>query len=99
METDLLREKFDTGLKKIGYEIKSQLVLHGFYGRITHSGLSEVPDGVRVEIHAKGTTVGKWFDRQQVEGCCLRVGGTVLADIIGMVDELAAGSKAAATRG
>jgi hypothetical protein len=98
METDQLREKFDTGLKKIGHEIKSHLVLHGFYGTVSHSGMSEVPDGARVEIQVKGKTVGRWFDRQQIEGCCLRVGGAVLAGIIAMVDELAAGSESAATR-
>jgi hypothetical protein len=98
VEIDLSREKFDTGLKKIGHEIKSQLVLHGFYGAVSHGGLSEVPDGARVEIHAKGKTVGRWFDREQIEGCCLRVGGAVLTGIIAMVDELAAGSESAATR-
>jgi hypothetical protein len=98
METDQLREKFDTGLKKIGYEIKSRLVLHGFYGTVSHSGPSEVPDGTRVEIHAKGRTVGRSFDREQIEGCCLRVGGAVLSGIIAMVDELAARPESAATR-
>lgn len=98
MEIDQLREKFDTGLKKIGHEIKSHLVLHGFYGTVSHSGMSEIPEGARVEIQVKGRTVGRWFDRQQIEGCCLRVGGAVLAGIVEMVDELAAGSESAAPR-
>ena len=97
METQQLREKFDTGLKKIGHEIKSRLVLHGLFGTIHHSGLSEVPDGARVEIHANGKTVARSFDREQIESCCLRVGGAVLAGIIAMVDELAARSESPAT--
>jgi hypothetical protein len=41
-------------------------------------------------IVAKGRTAGRQFDRQQIEGCRLRVSGTVLLEIISMVDELSA---------
>lgn len=82
-------EKFDTGLKRIGHEIKSRLVLHGLFGTIDHSTPSDIPDGPRVAIHAKGKTVERTFNRQQIEGCCLRVGGSVLSDIIAMVNEVA----------
>ncbi|MDB6084853.1 MAG: hypothetical protein JWN43_2734, partial [Gammaproteobacteria bacterium] len=50
----------------------------------------QVPVGSRVEIHAKGRTVGKSFDRQEIEGCCLRVTGAVLLGIIAMIDEVSA---------
>jgi hypothetical protein len=88
-----LREEFDTGLKKIRQEIKSRLVPHGLYGIVTNvdSGpAGDVPDGSRIEIVAKGKTVGRSFDRRQIEGCCLRVGGEVLVGVIAMVDEVSA---------
>ena len=91
MDDDQSREVFDTGLKKIRHEIKSRLVPHGLYGTITDvdSGpAGHLPDGSRIELHAKGRIVGKSFDRRQIEGCCLRVGGVVLLDIIAMVDEM-----------
>jgi hypothetical protein len=88
MEESQLQERFDTGLKKIRNEIKSRLVPHGLYGTVIDNGPSGIPDGARIEIHAKGKTVGRSFDRQQIEGCCLRVGGTMLANIIAMVDEV-----------
>lgn len=94
MEFDPLREKFDTGLKRIGHEAKSRLVLHGLFGTVIHTGTAA---GARVEIHAQGKTVSREFERQQIEGCHLRVGGAVLSGIIAMVDELAPAS--AATRG
>jgi hypothetical protein len=50
----------------------------------------QVPDSSRIEIAAKGKTVGRSFDRRQIEGCCLRVGGEVLLGIIAMVDDLSA---------
>jgi hypothetical protein len=93
MDDPQLREKFDTGLKKIRHEIKSRLVSHGLFGIVTDvdSGpAGDVPDGSRIEIHAKGRTVGKSFDRRQIEGCCLKVGDAVLVGIIAMVDEVAA---------
>ncbi len=85
------REEFDTGLKKIRLEIKSRLVPHGLFGTVTtvdDPSASDVPSGSTVGIIAKGRTVGRSFDRRQIEGCCLRVGGTVLVDIIAMVEEV-----------
>ena len=91
MNDEPSRELFDTGIKKIKTEIRSRLVPHGLFGTVTDidSGpAGQIPDGSRVELSAKGRTVGKSFDRRQIEGCCLRVGGDVLADIIAMVDEV-----------
>ena len=93
MEDQQLREVLDTGLKRIRHEIKSRLVPHGLFATITcvDSGPSgQVPDGSRIEIAAKGKTVERSFDRRQIEGCCLRVGGEVLLGIIAMVDEVSA---------
>jgi hypothetical protein len=93
MDEKQLREEFDTGLKKIRQEIKSRLVPHGLFGIVTDvdSGpAGAVPDGSRIELAAKGKTVGRSFDRRQIEGCCLRVGGDVLLGIIAMVDEVSA---------
>jgi hypothetical protein len=98
MEFDPLQERFDTGLNKIRHEIKSRLVLHGLFGTVNHGNLGESPEGARVEIHAKGKTVARSFDRAQIEGCCLRVGGTVLSGILAMVDELAPAPKSPADR-
>jgi hypothetical protein len=50
----------------------------------------QVPDGSRIEIAVKGKTVGRSFDRRQIEGCCLRVGGEVLLGIIAMVNDVSA---------
>ena len=93
MDEQQLREQFDTGLKKIRQEIKSRLVAHGLFGTITEvdSGpTGHVPDGSRIQIVAKGKTVGRSFDRRQIEGCYLRVGGEVLLGIIAMIDEVSA---------
>jgi hypothetical protein len=93
MDDKQLREEFDTGLKKIRQEIKSRLVPHGLFGTVTDvdSGpTGHVPDGSRIELVAKGKTVGRSFDRKQIEGCCLRVGGEVLLGIIAMIDEVSA---------
>ena len=93
MDETQLREKFDTGLKKIRLEIKSRLVYHGVFGTITCTDFGpagDVPDSSRIEIAAKGKTVGRSFDRKQIEDCCLRVGGEVLSSIIAMVDEVSA---------
>jgi len=93
MDDKQLREEFDTGLKKIRQEIKSRLVPHGLYGIVTDvdSGpTGHVPSGSRIELSAKGKTVERSFDRRQIEGCCLRVGGEVLLGIIAMVDEVSA---------
>jgi hypothetical protein len=93
MDETQLREKFDTGLKKIRQEIKSRLVPYGLFGTITAidcGPTGDVPDGSRIEIAAKGKTVGRSFDRKQIEDCCLRVGGEVLSSVIAMVDEVSA---------
>jgi hypothetical protein len=103
MDETQSREEFDTGLKKIREEIKSRLVLHGLFGTVTcvdSGAMGPVPDGSRIEIVAKGKTAGRSFDRKQIEGCCLRVGGEVLAGIVAMVEEVSAspGSESIATR-
>jgi hypothetical protein len=93
MDDKQKREEFDTGLSKIRHEIKSQLVPHGFFGSVTDVDIGpadQVPAGSRIEIVVKGRTAGRLFDRQQIEACRLRVGGTVLSEIISMVDELSA---------
>jgi hypothetical protein len=85
------REHFDTGIKKIRHEIRSLLAQHGLFGTITDTAAgpaNTLPEGSQVEIQVKGRTVGRTFDRGQVEGCCLRVGGAVLSSIIDMVDEV-----------
>lgn len=97
MSERALREEFDTGLKKIRLEIKSRLVPHGLYGVVTEvdSGpAGEVPEGSTIEIAAKGRTVGRQFDRKQIEGCHLRVSGEVLASVIAMIEEISAPPKA-----
>ena len=91
MNEKAIREEFDTGLKKIRLEIKSRLVPHGLYGTVTDSATS--PDeagGSRIELAVKGRTANRSFDRGQIEGCRLRVGGDVLRAIIAMVDEVSA---------
>jgi hypothetical protein len=91
MEDQQMREQFDTGLSKIRHEIKSRLVPHGLFGTVTDADTGPkgpVPAGSKIEITAKGRTAGRSFDREQIEGCYLRVGGAVLLGIISMVDEL-----------
>jgi hypothetical protein len=91
MQDHELREEFETGLKKIRHEIKSRLVPHGLFGTVTDissDATSQAPGGSRIEIHAKGRIVARSFDREQIEGCCLRVRGEVLSGIIAMVDEV-----------
>ena len=93
MDETQLREKFDTGLKKIRLEIKSRLVPHGLFGSVTNvdtGAAGEVPASSKIEIIVKGRIVGRSFDRQQVEDCHLRVGGAVLLGIISMIDEVSA---------
>ena len=65
---------------------------YGVFGTITgiDYGPTDVPDGSRIEIAAKGKTVGRSFDHKQIEDCCLRVRGEVLSSIIDMVDEVSA---------
>jgi hypothetical protein len=93
---DRVREKFDTGLKRIGHEAKSRLVLHGLFGTVKYG---DAPQGAKMEIRARGRTVERSFERQDIEGCHLRVGGAVLAGIIAMVDELAVAPESAKTPG
>lgn len=91
-----LREEFDTGLKKIKEEFKGRLVSYGLFGIVTAVEIgasAPVPEGLRIELVAKGETVARSFDRKQIEGCCLRVGGEVLLGIIAMVDEVSAASR------
>jgi hypothetical protein len=97
MQEKQLRETFDTGLKKIRLEIKSRLVPHGLYGVVTEIDTGpeggEVPEGSSIEIAAQGRTVVRLFDRKQVEGCHLRVGGEVLSNIIAMIEEISAAPR------
>ena len=91
MNDNALREEFDTGLSKIRQEIKSRLVPHGLFGSVTQVDIDSTdqgPQGSRIEIVVKGRTVGRSFDRSQIEACRLRVGGEVLVGIIAMVDEV-----------
>lgn len=99
MEEKQLREGFDTGLDKIRHEIKSRLVPHGFFGNVTHVDtecVDQVPSGSKIEIAVKGITVERSFSRQDIEGCRLRVGGTVLMGIISMIDELSKANTSSA---
>src|SRR5277367_1136670 len=91
MDETQLRERFDTGLKKIRLEIKSRLVPFGLFGIITstdYGPTGDVPEGSRIGLAVKGKTVERSFDRKQIEDCCLRVGGEVLSSVIAMVDEV-----------
>jgi len=86
------REEFDTGISKIRNEIKSRLVPHGLFGTVTNVDRGPPDDvtGASIQIVASGRTASRSFDRREIESCRLRVGGTVLAEIISMVNELAA---------
>jgi hypothetical protein len=91
MEDAEKREEFDTGLRKIRHEIKSRLVPHGLFGTVANIDadcVDHVPTSSKIEVAAKGRTVERSFSRQDIEGCHLRVGGTVLLAIISMIDEL-----------
>lgn len=86
-----MREEFDTGVRKIKHEIKSRLAAHGLFGTVTEVDMdpsAQVPTGSTIKIAAKGRSLERTFDRQQIEGCRLRVGGDVLPGIIAMVDDL-----------
>lgn len=98
MNEKAVHEEFDTGLKKIRLEIKSRLVPHGLYGTVTDVDTSAggEPGGSRIELSVKGRTSIRSFDRGQIEGCRLRVGGAVLLAIIAMVDEVSSIERAAA---
>lgn len=91
MEEKQLREEFDTGLAKIRDEIKSQLVIHGFFGIVSFVDMESVDrvlNGSTIAVAVKGRTAERSFTRQDIEGCRLRVGGVVLSGIKSMVDEL-----------
>ena len=91
MNDKAVREEFATGLKKIRLEIKSRLVPHGLYGTVTDvdtEPAGAAAAGSRIELAVKGRTVNRSFDRGQIEGCRLRVGGDVLLAIISMIDEV-----------
>jgi hypothetical protein len=91
MDDNQSREEFDTGLSKIRHEIKSRLVIHGLFGSVTNVDIDPTeqgPSGSKIEIAVKGRTVGRSFDRQQIEACRLRVGGAVLSGIVSMVAEV-----------
>lgn len=93
MNDDLSREYFDTGLRKIRTEIKTRLVPHGLFGTITDvdsNTADHALSGSRIEIAVKGRTASRCFDRQEIEGCRLRVDGAVLSGIISMIEELSA---------
>jgi len=92
MDDKYVREEFDTGKSKIRQEIKSRLVPHGLYGSVSDvdTGLEGRPTGSRIQVIAKGKSAARSFDREQIEHCCLRVGGEVLLGIIAMVDEVSA---------
>ncbi|HEY6618077.1 MAG TPA: hypothetical protein VIY68_00900 [Steroidobacteraceae bacterium] len=92
MEEKQLREEFDTGLSRIRHEIKGRLVQHGFFGSVTYRDIESdhVLSGSTIEIAVKGKTAERSFSRQEIEGCRLRVGGSVLSGVISMVDELSA---------
>ncbi len=93
MEDQQFREYFDTGINKIRHEIKNRLVPHGLFGSVTNADTGptgSVPAGSKIEITVKGRIAGRSFDRGQIEGCRLRVGGEVLLGIISMVEELSA---------
>jgi hypothetical protein len=85
------QEEFATGLKKIRLEIKSRLILHGLFGVISDTPSTpaeNAPDRSTIEIMVNGRKVSRTFERKQIEGCCLRVGGAVSQGIIAMVDEI-----------
>jgi hypothetical protein len=95
MEDAEKREEFDTGLRKIRHEIKSRLVPHGLFGTVGYVDLDSgdhVLTGSKIEIAVTGRTVERSFSREEIEGCRLKVGGSVLLAIISMVDELSAGA-------
>ncbi len=93
-----LREELDTGLSKIGHEIKSRLVSHGLFGSVTHvdSGFAENAPQTTIKIVVKGRTAERTFSRREIEDCRLRVGGPVLAGIVAMIEELSSPAPAPA---
>lgn len=92
MEEGNTSEVFDTGLRKIRNELKSQLASRGLYGTFTETtskSPSAPPAEVNFEVAVKGSVARRTFARQQIEGCHLRVSGAVLKEIASIVEELA----------
>jgi GMP synthase PP-ATPase subunit len=86
-------EIYDTGLSKIKQEIKSRLVHHGLFGSVTNIEIAASEHsaiGTKIQIIVKDRTADRTFTNEQIEACCLRVAGPVLAGILSMVDELSA---------
>jgi hypothetical protein len=86
-------EIFETGLSKIKQEIKSRLVHHGLFGSVTNLEVAageHTAVSTKIQIVVKDRTTDRTFTNEQIESCCLRVAGPVLAGILSMVDELSA---------
>ncbi len=92
MEDKQLREEFDTGLKKIGGGDPKSFGAPWSFGSITNadSDTGDVPAGSRIQIVAKGRSAARSFGPCTNKGCCLRVSGPVLVEIISMIDEVSA---------
>ena len=93
MDDQPQREEFDTALARIRHEIKNRLVTHGFFGSVVYRDIEaadHVLSGSIIEITVKGRTVERSYNRQEIEGCRLRVAGPVLSGVIAMVEELSA---------
>ena len=87
------REEFDTALARIRHDIKGRLVTHGFFGTVSYQDVESADHvllGSTIVVTAKGRTAERSFDRQEIEGCRLRVSGAVLLGVISMLDEIAA---------
>jgi uncharacterized protein with GYD domain len=86
-------EVFDSGWKKIQFELKSQLASHGLYGTVSHVPADDnasPTSAVNIEVAARGRVASRTFERRQIEACYLRVSDEVLKGIISLVNELAA---------
>jgi hypothetical protein len=85
------REEFDTALTRIRHDIKGRLVTHGYFGMVSFQDVESadhVLQGSTITVKAKGRTAERSFDRQEIEGCRLRVSGAVALGVISMVEEL-----------
>ena len=88
----MTNEVFDTGLRKISHELKSQLASHGLYGTLTElttDSAGSPPIEAGIEVTVKGRVARRSFQRQEIESCYLRVNGAVLKEIAAIVEELA----------
>ncbi len=83
-------EIFNTGLSKIRLEIKSRLATHGLYGTVTTRDADSPATGLTIDVASKGKVASRSFGIAQIEGSYLRVTGAVLAEVIALVEELAA---------